>query len=130
MPTVRRLTILALCGALFACLAASARAAVPDGFVGTESEELLDSSAAHRHSAPRPPTPAPCGDTKTKAPFHPPPTTRHSAPHKQPAAGVTTLRQTFDWARIEPRRGRFDFGVYDRLALDAAHEGITLMPLL
>src|SRR3954451_7616773 len=102
MPPVRRLTLLALCGAVLACVPGTARAAVPDGFVGIQSDELLDSSAG----------------------------LRHSALHKQAAAGVATLRQTFDWARIERRRSRYDFSAYDRLALDAAHEGITLMPLL
>jgi hypothetical protein len=66
------------------------------------SDELLDSSAAHRHATFR----------------------------KQAAAGVMTLRQTFDWARIERRPGHYDFRVYDRLALDAASDGITLLPLL
>src|SRR4051812_23773879 len=102
MPPVRRLMILALCGALLASAAGTARAAVPRGFVGMLSDELLDSSAGHRHATLR----------------------------KQAAAGVATLRQTFDWARIERQPGRYDFRVYDRLAVDAAARGITLLPLL
>src|SRR4051794_41463014 len=102
MPPVRRLTMFALCAALLACTAGTSRAAVPDGFVGILSDELLDSSAAHRQASLA----------------------------KQSAAGVTTLRQTFDWARIERQPGRYDFRVYDRLAVDAAARRITLLPLL
>ncbi len=101
MPPVRQLTFLALCAVALAC-AAPAHAAVPDGFVGISSDELLDSSPGHRHAALA----------------------------KQSEAGVRTLRQTFDWARIERRRDHYDFAVYDRLVVDAAKRGITVLPLL
>src|SRR6266513_2781694 len=101
MARVRLVTCLAACVAALAA-AGTARAAVPDGFVGIVSDELVDSS----------------------------PHTRHAALEAQAAAGVTTLRQTFDWARIERRRGRYDFGDYDALVLDAAGQGIRVLPLL
>jgi hypothetical protein len=101
MRPVGKLSSLVLCAAAMAC-AAPARAAVPEGFVGIQSDELIDASSKQRHDALR----------------------------QQAAAGVRTLRQTFDWARIEPRRGRYDFAPYDRLVLDAAREKISVLPLV
>lgn len=49
---------------------------------------------------------------------------------QQRAAGVTLLRQTFDWRHMEPARGVFDFSMTDRFVLAAAKEGIEVMPLL
>ena len=101
MAGVRMLSFLVLFAAAVAC-AAPARAAVPDGFVGIQSEDLLDASAKHRADG----------------------------LDQQAAAGVRTLRQTFDWARIEPRRGHYDFALYDRLVLAAAKDKISVLPLL
>jgi hypothetical protein len=101
MARVRPLICLAACAAALAA-AGPARAAVPDGFVGILSDELVDSS----------------------------PHARQAALRAQAAAGVTTLRQYFDWARIERRSGRYDFREYDRLVLDAATRGIRVFPML
>src|SRR4051794_406845 len=101
MARVRWVTIFALCAATLGCVA-PARAAVPRGFLGTVSDELVDAS----------------------------PHSRQAALHKQAAAGIQTLRQTFDWTRVERSRGHYAFGVYDGLVLDAAKEGIGVTPPL
>jgi polysaccharide biosynthesis protein PslG len=101
MARVRLLTCLAVSVAALAAVG-SARAAVPDGFVGIASDELVDSS----------------------------PHARRAALKAQAAAGVTTLRQYFDWARIERKPGRYAFRDYDGLVLDAAKRGIRVFPLL
>ncbi|MGH2850820.1 MAG: hypothetical protein ACRDLP_09410 [Solirubrobacteraceae bacterium] len=46
------------------------------------------------------------------------------------AAGVTVLRQVFDWSVIERRRGVFNFTSYDAVVLAAARRGIAIMPIL
>ena len=46
------------------------------------------------------------------------------------AAGVTIVRQVFDWSIIERRLGRFDFSAYDGAVLAAARHGIEIMPIL
>ncbi len=45
-------------------------------------------------------------------------------------AGVTLVRQVFDWSTIEARRGVFDFSAYDSLVASAAQHGIEIMPVL
>src|SRR4051794_28098122 len=50
--------------------------------------------------------------------------------HRQALAGVRLLRQTFDWALIERRPGRYRLGYFDDYVLDAAGAGITVMPVL
>lgn len=55
---------------------------------------------------------------------------RHNALSAQRAAGVGLLRQTFTWAHIEPRRGRFDFSATDAFVASAARERIAVMPIL
>ncbi len=44
--------------------------------------------------------------------------------------GVELLRQTFDWATIEPRPGVFDFAPYDAYVLATASAGIHLLPIV
>jgi polysaccharide biosynthesis protein PslG len=102
MKGVRRLVAIAMVGAAVLGSAAPARAAVPDGFVGLSSEELIDAR----------------------------PKAREASLEAQAAAGVRTLRQTFDWARIERSRGRYDLSEYDPLVLDAAEQGIRVLPVL
>ena len=46
------------------------------------------------------------------------------------AAGITLIRQVFDWKYIEPSRGVFNFTGYDRFVTDAADYGIQVMPVL
>lgn len=47
------------------------------------------------------------------------------------AAGVTWIRQEFDWNALEPERGRYDWAEYDRIvaAIDA-ESGIELLAVL
>jgi len=44
------------------------------------------------------------------------------------AAGVTLLRETFDWSMIERRRGVYNFSFYDPVVAAAARRGIQIMP--
>jgi hypothetical protein len=46
------------------------------------------------------------------------------------AAGVTLIRQVFDWASIEIHRGTYSFSAYDPVVAAAAHDGIQIMPIL
>ena len=46
------------------------------------------------------------------------------------AAGVTLVRQVFDWSIVERRPGKFDFAPYDGAVLAAARHGIQIMPIL
>jgi hypothetical protein len=44
--------------------------------------------------------------------------------------GVRTLRQNFDWAEIERRRGEYDFSLYDGYVADATRSGFRVLPVL
>jgi hypothetical protein len=44
--------------------------------------------------------------------------------------GVGILRQTFDWAVIEPSRGRYDFTAYDSFVGSLAVRHMTVLPVL
>jgi len=78
------------------------RAVLPSDFVGLTAEQVFAAAPADR-----------------AAPLS-----------AQKAMGVGLLRQTFDWAAIERRRGRYTFRVHDRYVLDAAAQGIRIMPIL
>jgi Beta-galactosidase len=80
----------------------SASAAVPRSFVGLTSEEILGNAGPLRNK-------------------HLP---------MQRKAGVRLLRQTFDWSKIEPTPGYYDFSIHDRYVLDLARNGITVLPIL
>lgn len=99
--TQRLLTTLVITAASL-LFAASAHAGPPRGFVGVVSEDVFAGTFDYQR-----------------------PTM-----HQQRQAGVTLLRQNFDWSRIEPSRGVFDFSMTDRFVLAAAKEGIEVMPLL
>lgn len=45
-------------------------------------------------------------------------------------AGITLIRQVFDWAQIESSPGVFNFSLYDQFVADAASYGIQVMPVL
>ena len=49
---------------------------------------------------------------------------------RQRRIGVGIVRQTFDWSKIERRRGRFRFGRYDRFVGDLAKRRIRVLPVL
>jgi polysaccharide biosynthesis protein PslG len=44
--------------------------------------------------------------------------------------GIGMIRQTFTWASIEGRRGRYNFGNYDDFVSRAAQHGIRVLPIL
>jgi hypothetical protein len=46
------------------------------------------------------------------------------------AAGITLIRQVFNWAQIETVSGQFNFSAYDQFVADAAEHGIEVMPVL
>jgi hypothetical protein len=74
----------------------------PQGYVGMVAQDVLVGSSRYRNS-------------------------QLAAMH---AAGVTLLRQVFDWSIVERRRGRYDFSAYDSFVADAAKHGIEVMPIL
>jgi hypothetical protein len=45
------------------------------------------------------------------------------------AAGITIIRQVFDWATIETSPGVYDFSPYNQLVTNAAAYGIQIMPV-
>lgn len=44
--------------------------------------------------------------------------------------GVGWLREDFSWSVIQPEEGRYDWGHYDRVLLEAARRGLRVLPLL
>jgi len=80
----------------------AARAAVPSDFVGIASEDVIAGSPAYR-------------DATFK---------RHAD------TGIGLIRQTFSWASVEKRRGRFTFTRYDPFVAAAARQGIRILPIL
>ncbi len=48
----------------------------------------------------------------------------------QAKAGVELIRQPFRWEEIEPKPGKFNFTLHDRLVGRAAGAGITIMPIV
>lgn len=46
------------------------------------------------------------------------------------ATGAKWLREQFDWSKIEPQPGVFDFSYYDHFMLLAAQRGLHILPLL
>ena len=49
---------------------------------------------------------------------------------RQRRLGVGIVRQTFDWAKIERRPGRFGFARYDRFVGDLARRRMEVLPVL
>jgi hypothetical protein len=45
------------------------------------------------------------------------------------AAGITLIRQVFNWAQIEQTPGQYSFAAYDQFVADAAAHGIEVMPV-
>ena len=44
--------------------------------------------------------------------------------------GVELLRETFDWATIEPSRGHYDFAPYDSFMAATARAGLQVLPIV
>lgn len=95
---------LALLATAFACLilATAAAAKVPPAFVGITAEDIF------------------AGDDNYRV-------ANLSA---QAAIGIQSIRQTFDWASIERRRGRYDLRYHDDYVAKAAAHGIRILPVL
>lgn len=91
---------LALC--LIALLPASAAAALPDGFVGLYGDDGFYGDAAYRAAT----------------------------MGAQAKLGVETIRQPFEWWRVERTPGRFDWSDYDPYVEEAARQGLNILPVL
>lgn len=87
---------------LGAVAAGPAQAAAPGGFVGMVSTDTVVGSARYQNA-------------------------QLTAMH---AAGVTLLRQVFDWSVIERKNGVYKFSAYDGVVAAAAKRGIEIMPIL
>jgi hypothetical protein len=102
--------VLAISLAAALALPAGASAAVPSGFVGMTSEDLLPQDTSYQDRMLR----------------------------MQRRSGVRLLRQTFTWAEIEGLTNAdhqspsltYRWGFWDRLVLSAARNGITVLPVL
>ena len=93
--------------ALFLCMlalapAADAGAAVPAGFVGLYADDSFYGDAGYRAQ-------------------------QMTA---QAALGVETVRQPFEWFRVERSPGRFDWSDYDPYVEEAARQGLRILPVL
>jgi polysaccharide biosynthesis protein PslG len=100
LPVVR--VVLAVAIVLALALPAAASAAPPPGFVGMTADDLYGKPGAYRDKALA----------------------------QQQAAGVQTLRVTFNWSFIEFAPNGFDLSWYDTYVLDAAKHNITFLPVL
>lgn len=83
-------------------LPSAATAAPPKTFLGIVSEDAFDGTPEYRRAA-----------------FA-----------GQKAAGFGLVRQVFDWKRLEPEPGVYDLSSTDALVLDAARQGLKVMPVL
>ena len=90
-----------VCALVFAC-APTAQAAAPRDFVGITSEDAFAYPGQYR-------------------------STTMSQQH---ALGVRLIRQVFDWATVETSPGSYRFGFYDGFVLNAAAQGIAVLPVL
>ncbi len=88
--------------ALALALGARAEAALPTGFVGIVSDDVFARTLSYRDRALA----------------------------SQQRAGITLIRLTFDWARVEHRRNHYDFTFYDSVVASAAEHGIEILPVL
>src|SRR5947199_3241233 len=48
----------------------------------------------------------------------------------QARIGVQTVRQPFEWSRVERRPAQFDWSAYDGYVADAAAAGLSVLPVL
>jgi hypothetical protein len=75
---------------------------LPPGFFGIVSEDVFAGSARYRRTTLR----------------------------REARAGVRLIRQTFHWARIERRPGRYDLRAYDRYVAALSRARIRVLPVL
>jgi hypothetical protein len=50
--------------------------------------------------------------------------------NEQVESGVGFLRQNFDWAQIEQKKGKYDLSLYDQWVAAAATHGLRVLPIL
>jgi len=98
----RSLTLLATLLVLGAAAAVPAQAKAPAGFVGMVSPDTFAGNAKYQ--------------SKELAAMQ--------------KAGVTLVRQVFDWSIIEHKKNVYNFSVYDAAVAAAAKRGIEIMPIL
>ena len=55
---------------------------------------------------------------------------RRAQVRRQRRLGIGIVRQTFDWRRIERRRGQYSLGRYDRFVADLASRRMRVLPIL
>jgi hypothetical protein len=96
-----RLVPLLACALALAWVPAS-HAAIPPDFVGMTSDDTFAGEGSYR------------SDSMAQ----------------QHAVGVGLIRQVLDWATVERTPGQYDFGVYDGYVLEAAANGIAILPVL
>jgi hypothetical protein len=102
MPSLR-IPLLSLIAVLAVLAAPSAAgAAVPRDFVGLTSDDVFAGSTSYR-------------DTNLSS---------------MASVGTGTLRQTFDWSKIETSAGNYDLSYYDAYVATAAAHGIKILPVL
>src|SRR4051794_24461240 len=90
--------------AVLICLGAcgTAYASLPEGFVGLYGDDAFFGDGGYRQEA----------------------------MSEQALVGVRTLRQPFEWWRVERRPGVFDWADYDGYMAEAARAGIDVLPVL
>jgi len=93
--------LLVTAGALLA-LGAPAHAALPSGFVGLYGDDSFFGNSEYR------------ADQMSI----------------ESRVGIQTVRQPFEWWRVERRPGRFDFSGYDSYMTDAARARLRVLPIL
>lgn len=101
----RRITLAACATAALAATAAvpaPAAAAVPPDFVGVVSADAFATPGAYRKNT----------------------------LVAQRSSGIGAIRQTFDWALIERRPGKYNLTFVDEYVADTARAGITVLPIL
>ena len=94
--------LLVVIAALTLGLPSAATAAPPKAFLGIVSEDAYNGTPEYRQAALA----------------------------GQKAAGFGLVRQVFDWNRLEPEPGVYDLSSTDALVLDAARQGLQVMPVL
>jgi len=85
-----------------AITAPTAQGRVPRDFVGITAEDVFAGSASYRASN----------------------------ANSMRSAGIGLVRQTFDWASIEGRRGKFHLVAHDNFVASLADRGIEVLPVL
>src|SRR3954451_12715327 len=90
------------CVACLLALGSTAHAGLPSGFVGLYGDDSFFGGSQYRVA-------------------------QMSLQHR---SGVQTVRQPFEWWRVERTAGHFDWSDYDAYVADAATAGLQILPVL